>query len=173
MVNVRATANGKPPLDDVRVIEPRPSRTKQPPTTGLCQLAVPYLVVSSPPVDEEGTAVRFQCAIAGHPTPWVTWDTDGLILTPSRRLTINDTEQLVAWERLRASFDWQTAQLTLVVCGGCEEEDGARHSLHNCACMVGCWRWHTGSLSLDSLVFTSLVRLQQRLEDDVLVCSRD
>ncbi|CAB3387538.1 Hypothetical predicted protein, partial [Cloeon dipterum] len=32
--NVRATANGKPPLDDVRVIEPRPSRTKQPPTTG-------------------------------------------------------------------------------------------------------------------------------------------
>ncbi|CAB3366564.1 Hypothetical predicted protein [Cloeon dipterum] len=34
MVNVRATANGKPPLDDVRGIEPRPSRTKQPPTTG-------------------------------------------------------------------------------------------------------------------------------------------
>ncbi|CAB3366577.1 Hypothetical predicted protein [Cloeon dipterum] len=34
ILNVRATANGKPPLDDVRVIELRPSRTKQPPTTG-------------------------------------------------------------------------------------------------------------------------------------------
>ncbi|XP_065346333.1 uncharacterized protein LOC135943618 [Cloeon dipterum] len=39
--NVRATANGKPALDDVRVIEPRPSRTKQPPTTGVMRAAQP------------------------------------------------------------------------------------------------------------------------------------
>ncbi|XP_059475294.1 titin homolog [Neocloeon triangulifer] len=43
---------------------------------------------------EEGATVRFQCAIAGHPTPWVTWDKDGLILTPSRRLTIKEKDDL-------------------------------------------------------------------------------
>ncbi|XP_065350381.1 titin homolog isoform X16 [Cloeon dipterum] len=45
-------------------------------------------------VVEEGATVRFQCAIAGHPTPWVTWDKDGLILTPSRRLTIKEKDDL-------------------------------------------------------------------------------
>ncbi|CAB3388029.1 Hypothetical predicted protein [Cloeon dipterum] len=237
--NVRATANGKPPLDDVRVIEPRPSRTKQPPTTGNgraesrpsqasdsqtlpsitrslrdrrccdgdtvtfecglaptpeqpdvrwekdgkplvieCDLVAEQdsafarltilqvcpedegeytcvvrsklgkvttsacLIVdgmeelsrdhhrpvthrarsaldqdtaganavnkrhrlkAAPPklyaiphnkVVEEGAKVRLQCVIAGHPTPWVTWDTDGLILTPSRRLTIKEKDDL-------------------------------------------------------------------------------
>ncbi|CAB3387541.1 Hypothetical predicted protein [Cloeon dipterum] len=225
--NVRTTANGKPPLDDVRVMEPRPSRTKQPPTTGngraesrpsqasdsqplviegnlvaeqdsafarmtilqvypedegeytcvvrsklgkvttsACliidvpeekealvsgQLSRPpgllstestprstprttpsrskspsmptergapstwtppaptrsvnkrHRLKAAPPkfyaiphnkVVEEGATVRFQCAIAGHPTPWVTWDTDGLILTPSRRLTIKEKDDL-------------------------------------------------------------------------------
>ena len=43
---------------------------------------------------EEGATVRFQCAIAGHPTPWVTWDKDGLILTPTRRLTIKEKDDL-------------------------------------------------------------------------------
>ncbi|CAB3387543.1 Hypothetical predicted protein [Cloeon dipterum] len=45
-------------------------------------------------VVEEGATVRLQCAIAGHPTPWVIWDTDGLILTPSRRLTIKEKDDL-------------------------------------------------------------------------------
>ncbi|XP_065351311.1 leucine-rich repeats and immunoglobulin-like domains protein 3 [Cloeon dipterum] len=45
-------------------------------------------------VVEEGATVRFQCAIVGHPTPWVTWDKDGLILTPSRRLTIKEKDDL-------------------------------------------------------------------------------
>jgi len=43
---------------------------------------------------EEGATVRFQCAIAGHPIPWVTWDKDGLIITPSRRLTIKEKDDL-------------------------------------------------------------------------------
>jgi myosin-light-chain kinase len=38
--------------------------------------------------------VRFQCAIAGHPTPWVTWDKDGLLVTPSARLTLTEREDL-------------------------------------------------------------------------------
>ncbi|CAB3388044.1 Hypothetical predicted protein [Cloeon dipterum] len=58
-------------------------------------------------VVEEGATVRFQCAIAGHPTPWVTWDTDGLILTPSRRLTIKEKDDLRIVEISEVSVeDW-------------------------------------------------------------------
>ncbi|XP_066996546.2 titin homolog isoform X2 [Anabrus simplex] len=45
-------------------------------------------------VAEEGETVRFQCAIAGHPTPWVTWDKDGLLVTPSARLTLSEKDDL-------------------------------------------------------------------------------
>jgi hypothetical protein len=45
-------------------------------------------------VAEEGETVRFQCAIAGHPTPWVTWDKDGLTVTPSTRLTLSERDDL-------------------------------------------------------------------------------
>lgn len=38
--------------------------------------------------------MRFQCAIAGHPTPWVTWDKDGLLVTPSARLTLSERDDL-------------------------------------------------------------------------------
>lgn len=45
-------------------------------------------------VAEEGETVRFQCAIAGHPTPWSTWDKDGLIVTPTTRTTIKERDDL-------------------------------------------------------------------------------
>ncbi|KAJ8962970.1 hypothetical protein NQ314_005687 [Rhamnusium bicolor] len=45
-------------------------------------------------VAEEGETVRFQCAVAGHPDPWVTWEKDGRIVTPSARLTISEKEDL-------------------------------------------------------------------------------
>ena len=45
-------------------------------------------------VAEEGESVRFQCAIAGHPVPWATWDKDGVIVTPSKRLTIKERDDL-------------------------------------------------------------------------------
>ncbi|XP_069686561.1 titin homolog isoform X2 [Periplaneta americana] len=45
-------------------------------------------------VAEEGETVRFQCAIAGHPTPWVTWDKDGILVTPSARLTLSERDDL-------------------------------------------------------------------------------
>jgi hypothetical protein len=45
-------------------------------------------------IAEEGETVRFQCAIAGHPTPWVTWDKDGLLVTPSARLTLSERDDL-------------------------------------------------------------------------------
>lgn len=43
---------------------------------------------------EEGETVRFQCAIAGHPTPWSTWDKDGQIVTPTTRITIKERDDL-------------------------------------------------------------------------------
>lgn len=43
-------------------------------------------------VCEEGDTVRFQCAIAGHPIPWSTWDKDGVIVTPSTRFTIKERD---------------------------------------------------------------------------------
>lgn len=45
-------------------------------------------------VCEEGETVRFQCAIAGHPIPWSTWDKDGIIVTPSTRLTIKERDDM-------------------------------------------------------------------------------
>lgn len=45
-------------------------------------------------VAEEGETVRFQCAVAGHPDPWVTWEKDGEVATPSARLKITENEDL-------------------------------------------------------------------------------
>lgn len=45
-------------------------------------------------VCEEGDTVRFQCAIAGHPVPWSTWDKDGIIVTPSTRFTIKERDDM-------------------------------------------------------------------------------
>lgn len=45
-------------------------------------------------VCEEGETVRFQCAIAGYPPPWSTWDKDGIIVTPSQRMTIKERDDL-------------------------------------------------------------------------------
>lgn len=45
-------------------------------------------------VCEEGDTVRFQCAIAGHPIPWSTWDKDGIIVTPSQRFIIKERDDL-------------------------------------------------------------------------------
>lgn len=45
-------------------------------------------------IAQEGETVRFQCAVAGHPTPWVTWDKDGRIVTPTARITMSEKEDL-------------------------------------------------------------------------------
>lgn len=45
-------------------------------------------------VAEEGETVRFQCAVAGHPDPWVTWQKDGEVVTPSARLRITEREDI-------------------------------------------------------------------------------
>lgn len=45
-------------------------------------------------VVEEGETVVFQCAVKGLPSPWATWDKDGIIVTPSSRITMREKEEI-------------------------------------------------------------------------------
>ncbi|OAD58520.1 Myosin light chain kinase, smooth muscle [Eufriesea mexicana] len=45
-------------------------------------------------VVEEGETVRFQCAVIGHPTPWVKWDKNGMIVTPTARISIKERDDV-------------------------------------------------------------------------------
>ncbi|XP_068630255.1 uncharacterized protein [Battus philenor] len=46
-------------------------------------------------VAEEGDTVVFQCAVRGLPAPWATWDKDGIVITPSSRITIKEKDELL------------------------------------------------------------------------------
>lgn len=43
---------------------------------------------------QEGETVHFQCAVVGHPTPWVKWDKNGIIVTPSARISIKERDDI-------------------------------------------------------------------------------
>ena len=43
---------------------------------------------------QEGETVRFQCAIVGHPAPWIRWDKNGTIVTPSTRISIKERDDI-------------------------------------------------------------------------------
>lgn len=43
---------------------------------------------------EEGETVRFQCAVAGHPAPWSTWDRDGVIVMSTNRITVKEKDDV-------------------------------------------------------------------------------
>lgn len=43
---------------------------------------------------QEGETVRFQCAVVGHPAPWVRWDKNGTIVTPSARISIKERDDV-------------------------------------------------------------------------------
>jgi len=73
------------------------------PARHICEDSRPHRLKAAAPkfyavphnrVAEEGETVRFQCAIAGHPTPWVSWDKDGILVTPSARLTLSERDDL-------------------------------------------------------------------------------
>lgn len=49
--------------------------------------------------------MRFQCAIAGHPVPWSTWDKDGIIVTPSQRYIIRERDDMRYLEIEEVSFE--------------------------------------------------------------------
>ncbi|XP_032676016.1 uncharacterized protein LOC116846386 isoform X2 [Odontomachus brunneus] len=43
---------------------------------------------------QEGETVRFQCAVVGHPAPWIRWDKNGIIVTPSARISIKERDDV-------------------------------------------------------------------------------
>lgn len=56
-------------------------------------------------VAEEGETVQFQCAIAGHPLPWSTWDKDGQIVTPTTRITVKERDDLRILEIIEVTHE--------------------------------------------------------------------
>lgn len=46
-------------------------------------------------VVEPGERVVFQCAVQGLPAPWATWDKDGVIITPSSRITVREKDDVL------------------------------------------------------------------------------
>ncbi|XP_030081339.1 titin isoform X17 [Drosophila hydei] len=70
-----------------------------------CISAPKFLAIPYNRVVEEGDSVRFQCAIAGHPTPWATWDKDGLIVTPTTRIAVKEVDDLRFIEIDEVGFD--------------------------------------------------------------------
>ncbi|XP_045509821.1 uncharacterized protein LOC123705188 isoform X2 [Colias croceus] len=46
-------------------------------------------------VVEEGETVVFQCAVGGLPPPWATWDKDGIIITPTSRISIKEKDEML------------------------------------------------------------------------------
>lgn len=80
-----------------RSVSPRPRPREPLPTAPRARVrAAPpkFYAVPHNRVAEEGETVRFQCAVAGHPDPWVTWDKDRETVTPSSRVTILEREDL-------------------------------------------------------------------------------
>lgn len=80
------TLSPLPSYRDRGVTEFRPNRIRAAPPKFY---AYPHNRVA-----EQGETVRFQCAVAGHPDPWVTWEKDGVVVTPSARLRMTEREDL-------------------------------------------------------------------------------
>lgn len=38
--------------------------------------------------------MRFQCAVVGHPAPWIRWDKNGTAVTPSARISIKERDDV-------------------------------------------------------------------------------
>lgn len=56
-----------------------------------CAISAPkFLSVPHNRVVEEGSSIRFQCTIGGHPVPWTTWDKEGIIVSPTSRISVKE-----------------------------------------------------------------------------------
>nr|XP_034839612.1 uncharacterized protein LOC117995729 [Maniola hyperantus] len=74
------------------------SRTPGPDFRRLCspsrEIAPKFYTYPYNKVVEEGDTVVFQCAVRGLPPPWATWDKDGIIITPTARISIREKEDM-------------------------------------------------------------------------------
>ncbi|KPJ09076.1 Muscle M-line assembly protein unc-89 [Papilio machaon] len=74
------------------------TRTPGPDLRSLCsparEIAPKFYTYPYNKVAEEGDTVVFQCAAKGLPAPWATWDKDGVVITPSSRITIKEKDEI-------------------------------------------------------------------------------
>ncbi|CAK1588427.1 unnamed protein product [Parnassius mnemosyne] len=75
------------------------NRTPGPDMRSLCsparEVAPKFYTYPFNKVAEEGDTVVFQCAVKGLPAPWITWDKDGVVITPSSRITIKEKDEIL------------------------------------------------------------------------------
>lgn len=100
LLSPESTPKSTPRTTPCRSVSPMPRHRESVPPPGPIRLrrskvAPPkFYAIPHNRVAEEGETVRFQCAVAGHPDPWVTWDKDGSMVTPSARITIKEKDDL-------------------------------------------------------------------------------
>ncbi|XP_013147395.1 PREDICTED: muscle M-line assembly protein unc-89-like isoform X2 [Papilio polytes] len=74
------------------------TRTPGPDIRSLCsparEITPKFYTYPYNKVAEEGDTVVFQCAAKGLPAPWATWDKDGVVITPSCRITIKEKDEI-------------------------------------------------------------------------------
>ncbi|XP_064076451.1 muscle M-line assembly protein unc-89-like isoform X2 [Vanessa tameamea] len=75
------------------------SRTPGPDPRRFCspsrEIAPKFYTYPYNRVAEEGDTIVFQCAVKGLPPPWATWDKDGIIITPSARISIKEKDEML------------------------------------------------------------------------------
>lgn len=99
LLSANSTPRSTPRATPVRSLSPLPlsyrlSNIEVTPQKRSKFLSPKFYAVPHSRVVEEGETVQFQCAIAGHPTPWSTWDKDGHIVTPTTRIHIKERDDL-------------------------------------------------------------------------------
>ncbi|CAH2253089.1 jg14079, partial [Pararge aegeria aegeria] len=74
------------------------SRTPGPDLRRLCspsrEIAPKFYTYPYNKVVEEGDTVVFQCAVKGLPPPWASWDKDGIIITPTARISVREKDDM-------------------------------------------------------------------------------
>ncbi|CAH1959680.1 unnamed protein product [Acanthoscelides obtectus] len=97
------TPSSTPRSTPIRSVSPHIRRREVPPPSATSPVERVRRIRATAPkfyarphdrVAEEGETVRFQCAVAGHPDPWVIWEKDGQTVTPTARIKITEKEDL-------------------------------------------------------------------------------
>ncbi|XP_063632972.1 titin homolog isoform X5 [Cydia splendana] len=88
----RSTPRSTPARSLSRTTTPAPDMKRQ--SSPSRQTAPSFYTYPFNKVVEEGETVVFQCAVKGLPSPWATWDKDGVIVTPSSRITIKEKDEI-------------------------------------------------------------------------------
>nr|XP_046469209.1 titin homolog isoform X3 [Neodiprion pinetum] len=101
LLSAGSTPRSTPRSTPIRSLSPSVARGREfrtpsqaPQTKRLKVTAPKFYAVPHNRVAEEGETVRFQCAVSGHPTPWVTWDKNGVVVTPSTRISVKERDDV-------------------------------------------------------------------------------